>query len=379
MSRRKGLATAEDADWRELDTFATIYRETMARNRAAYKYDFSAEDFTEFRKSLAGHAHLLVTRLDGEVAAAGIFTEFDGIVQAHLVASRASFRLLSPTKVLLDDARRWSRERGDQVLHLGGGRGGSEDSLFRFKSEFSSQRHGFFTGRWVLDERAYQDLVAARRAAITGHSDADFFPEFLAPVLPPEEDSAGSEAPGHGAGGDEPRTDGPPTMALPQDRGRPPGAGDVRKSDAVLGSRVAGPNVLITSAGRRVGLVRAFQKAVEPLGGRVIATDHRPGLSAACQLADAHEEVPRISHPEYFEATRSIAQAHGVGLVIPALDLELAGFAAVRDEWASQGVLVHVSDADLVAQCRDKRLTGKLFESLGVPPCSRYSTSFPGS
>ena len=56
---------------------------------------------------------------------------------------------------------------------------------------------------------------------------------------------------------------------------------------------VAVPNVLISSAGRRVGLVRAFQEAVGPHGGRVITTDQQPELSAACQFADVKVRVPK--------------------------------------------------------------------------------------
>ena len=91
-----------------------------------------------------------------------------------------------PLKLLLDDVRRWGNARGDLVLHLGGGRGGSEDSLFAFKSRFSRRRHAFHTGRWVLDRVAYQELVAARERwlAKAGRSTASpgWFPAFRAPL-----------------------------------------------------------------------------------------------------------------------------------------------------------------------------------------------------
>jgi hypothetical protein len=85
--------------------------------------------------------------------------------------------------------RRWGRERGDRVLHLGGGRGGREDSLFAFKSRFSKRRHPFYTGRWILDPQAYRELVAGRqrllersgrRVAGTG-----WFPLYRAPLEQP--------------------------------------------------------------------------------------------------------------------------------------------------------------------------------------------------
>ncbi len=193
--RRAGLVTVHDEQWAAVPTFTKLYRETMARNGATDYYFFDRDYFERLRVALPGHLQLLVTHVDGTVAAAGLFTEFDGIVQAHLVGTNAELRALSPFKVLLDDARMWARERGNKVLHLGGGRGGREDSLMRFKSEFSPRRHVFHLGRWILDEGRYQALAHARLFGRgRGHDlDPTFFPAYRAPVLvsAPDEGSAG--------------------------------------------------------------------------------------------------------------------------------------------------------------------------------------------
>lgn len=140
---------------------------------------------------------------------------------------------------------------------------------------------------------------------------------------------------------------------------------------------VAGPNVLISSAGRRVGLVRAFQEAVRSQGGRVIATDLYPHLSAACQVADVAAPVPRIGGPAFVDETLALALRQGAGLVIPTLDTELATYAGVRDAWAEKGVHISVSDPDFVAACRDKRRTASLFEGLGISPLREVDSEFP--
>lgn len=186
-SRRAGLTTEYDEDWTHLATFTRLYRETMVRNRAAEYYFFGLRDFERLRAALSGRLHLLVTHVDGEVAAAGLFTEFAGIVQVYLVATNDKYRRLSPYKVLLDDARRWAREHGNTVLHLGGGRGGREDTLFWFKSRFSPRRHPFYTGRWILDRTAYRDLLEARLSsgAARDTRDEDFFPAYRAPLMVP--------------------------------------------------------------------------------------------------------------------------------------------------------------------------------------------------
>jgi hypothetical protein len=183
-ARRAGFATTHDLEWRDLPAFADLYRETMARNRAAESYDITLSGFERLREALAGHVHLLVTRSADGIGAAGLFTEIGGIVQAHLVATSQAFWPLSPCKVLLDDARAWAGQRGSSVLHLGGGRGGREDSLFSFKKEFSNRRHDFHVGRWVLDGPAYRDLVVQRESRLAGALiDQSFFPRYRAPAV----------------------------------------------------------------------------------------------------------------------------------------------------------------------------------------------------
>jgi hypothetical protein len=188
--RRAGLVTTPDDEWSEVDTFIRLYADTMARNKAPSSYDVGREDILRLRDELGGHLHLLVTRIDGDVAGAQLFFEFEGIVQAHLVGTDDRHRKLSPLKVMLDDARIWARARGNGVLHLGGGRGGRADSLLAFKGRFSARRHDFYTGRWILDPTAYARLVGRRSAATRRQglavADASWFPAYRAPLAAPE-------------------------------------------------------------------------------------------------------------------------------------------------------------------------------------------------
>jgi hypothetical protein len=181
-ARRTGLVTEVDDDWSEIETFTRLYGETMQRSGAGAEYTLRLSDVRRLREALGGRLHLLVTRWKEAVAAACLFTELGGIVQAHLAGTNEALRHVSPLKVLLDDARSWARSRDNHVLHLGGGRGGKEDSLFAFKARFSRNRHAFHTGRWILEPRLYHEFVAARsrlqgRCESTGDG---FFPAYRA-------------------------------------------------------------------------------------------------------------------------------------------------------------------------------------------------------
>ncbi len=184
--RRHGLTTVHDDTWAYLSAFTRLHQETMARIGASDFYYFEEDDFRRLRSSLEGNAHLLVTRTDSLVAAAGLFLEYEGSVDWHLVGSNELCQDLSPSKVLVDDAIRWARERGNRVLHMGGGRGGREDSLFWFKSRFSPRRHLFHTGRWILEPGLYEELNDVHRASdpAPGTRDTGFFPAYRAPFLP---------------------------------------------------------------------------------------------------------------------------------------------------------------------------------------------------
>ena len=184
-SRKAGLRTTHDEDWKDLAAFAQLYRETMARNHAADYYLFDAADFDRLHAAVSGHVHLLVTRMEDVVAAAGLFTEYAGIVETHLVATNQALARVSPYKVLIDDTYAWARKRGNTVFHLGGGRGAHEDSLFDFKRQFSPRRHLFFTGRWILDRPACRDMLEAHLSATRGDGplDPDYFPAYRAPVI----------------------------------------------------------------------------------------------------------------------------------------------------------------------------------------------------
>jgi carbamoyl-phosphate synthase large subunit len=114
-------------------------------------------------------------------------------------------------------------------------------------------------------------------------------------------------------------------------------------------------NVLITSASRKISLVRAFQKALAADGGgEVIAVDARP-LAAALQAADRGYVVPTGPGEAFAHALETLCARHGVRLIVPTRDEELPFFAAGRERWNALGVEVMVSDSAAVQICQDKK------------------------
>ena len=68
--------------------------------------------------------------------------------------------------LLLLTAARWGRERGFEALHLGGGVGGGEDSLWQFKRRFApAGAREMWIGKVVHDVRAYAGLAGTDEVA----------------------------------------------------------------------------------------------------------------------------------------------------------------------------------------------------------------------
>jgi hypothetical protein len=166
----------------DFDAFLSVYKETMDRVSATDAYYFN-EVYFEALLGLGDRLKLCLTELDGELAAACLFFESQGIVQMHLGGTKTSHMALSPFSGLIDYVRYWAKAQGHQYLHLGGGVGGStEDSLFKFKSGFSRHQHDFHTLRCIIDPVRYQRLVdhRARDLGKSSHEliHGNFFPAY---------------------------------------------------------------------------------------------------------------------------------------------------------------------------------------------------------
>jgi carbamoyl-phosphate synthase large subunit len=129
---------------------------------------------------------------------------------------------------------------------------------------------------------------------------------------------------------------------------------------------VAQPVVLISSAGRRVELLRAFRDKVAGQDGRVLAVDCN-WYSPAFHEADEAFLVPRCTAPEFVPAMLDLCRTHGVDLIVPTLDPELPVYAAARDEFAAIGTTVAISSPEVAAIGGDKQHTHDWLVANGFP------------
>ncbi len=124
-------------------------------------------------------------------------------------------------------------------------------------------------------------------------------------------------------------------------------------------------NVLVTSAGRRTSLTGAFVEAAHRHGGLVYAGDIDP-LAPALVIADRPLRTMPNTEPGYVDGLVSAVEEHGIGLVVPAVDTDLAPLAARRPAFEAVGCRLAMSSERFIAITLDKFETGLAFGAAGI-------------
>jgi len=178
--RDKGYYLKKADSREDVQAFVKIYNDNMARVQAESYYYFDESYFFNMLNSADFESSVLLLYLGDEITCGAFVTFSNNIMQFHLAATNNKYLQEGPMKLLIDEATIVGRENNMQYLHLGGGVGGKEDSLFEFKAGFSDKILSFKTWRFVSDQEAYDKLVQARWANQTISS--DFFPLYRDPA-----------------------------------------------------------------------------------------------------------------------------------------------------------------------------------------------------
>jgi carbamoyl-phosphate synthase large subunit len=134
-------------------------------------------------------------------------------------------------------------------------------------------------------------------------------------------------------------------------------------------------NILISSVGRRVSLVRFFRDELLKVypNGKIFAVDMQPELSSACQVADVSFKAPHVSDPSYLEVLLEICKSNNISLIIPTIDTELLLLAKNEKVFLKNGICPVVSSPGFIEQCRDKRKIHTFLKNHNIPVAKEYS------
>lgn len=128
-------------------------------------------------------------------------------------------------------------------------------------------------------------------------------------------------------------------------------------------------NILITSAGQRVSLVKAFQKEAKNSNSKVYTVDLNPILAPACHISDGYRMVKRVTDIKYVEDLIKICKELEIKLIIPTIDTELLVLAQNKEVFLNEGIIPVVAELDFIKACRDKRIINQFFtdRSIDIP------------
>jgi carbamoyl-phosphate synthase large subunit len=134
-------------------------------------------------------------------------------------------------------------------------------------------------------------------------------------------------------------------------------------------------NILITSAGTRVSLVRIFKTELQLLfsESKVITVDSNPEFAPACRISDGYFKVPSVSDEEYIPKLLKIAIENKVRLIIPTIDTCLLTLSENIEKFKKHHILILVSDSSLIRMFNNKKLTNDFFESKNIAVARLFS------
>ena len=134
--------------------FIKIYGSTMKKLGADEYFLFSNKYFELLYK--IDNFVLLEAKKDEKTIASAVFLYSEDYLNYHLAGSDENYLHLAPNNLLLFRAIEFGWDKGLKKFHLGGGTTNSEeDSLFKFKKSFSTNRSEFFTGKRIHNKLKY--------------------------------------------------------------------------------------------------------------------------------------------------------------------------------------------------------------------------------
>lgn len=126
-------------------------------------------------------------------------------------------------------------------------------------------------------------------------------------------------------------------------------------------------NILFTSVGRRVMLIRHFQETIRTLGlqGKVVGVDSSED-APAFHVVDTAYPICRIDDPLYIQRLLELCKREQIGLLFPLIDTDLLKLSENRQLFAEVGTNVVISDREITTIALNKYKTYDFFISHGI-------------
>jgi hypothetical protein len=161
--------------------FIPLYNATMDKDYAREYYYFGENFYNSIINDLKYNSLMFYAIYKKKIISMSIVLFANQQMHYHLSASDKEYQNLAPTNLLLYEAASWGCVNGYNSFHLGGGLGGYEDSLYKFKSAFNRNADTSFSiGRKIFDIEKYNELVNIRSFSNENICNNRYFPLYRA-------------------------------------------------------------------------------------------------------------------------------------------------------------------------------------------------------
>ena len=163
----------------DLDQFYTIYHKTMESYKAKAFYYYSRQFFDDIFDELKDSISLFIAKKDEKTIAASLFLSGRDVAHYYLSARDPVYSSLCPNNLMLYEVMLYYRKQGCKIFNLGG-KYGKQESLARFKAQFTKTKKSFYRVQMVHDEEVYHKLCMAYRVYLKQKgivdNDENYFP-----------------------------------------------------------------------------------------------------------------------------------------------------------------------------------------------------------
>jgi lipid II:glycine glycyltransferase (peptidoglycan interpeptide bridge formation enzyme) len=140
--------------------FFKLYQDTMLSVKAEEYYYFNLEFFSNLKELLSSQLIILGAFYEDKLIASTL-TLYDGAYSHYYLSAKDSkFSKYAPGNLMLNENVNILKEKNVELFNFGGGHTTYEDdSLLKFKKNFSKDINDFFIGSRIINDEVYKEVI----------------------------------------------------------------------------------------------------------------------------------------------------------------------------------------------------------------------------
>lgn len=156
---KNGVTVGKDESLSSINKFIELYYETMDKNSASSSYYFNKDYFKELFDLGEKKVALFNAYYENKIISTTTILMGEEYIHYHLSANTDAGYKLAANNLLLFEVAKWGAENGYKKFHLGGGYGGNESPLFKFKKSMAKNNIvKFYIGKRIYNLEIYNIL-----------------------------------------------------------------------------------------------------------------------------------------------------------------------------------------------------------------------------